>query len=284
MIMRGRKGSVFSGGVRVPFYLRYPAKLKGNKDIETTAAHMDILPTLSEICGVKMPEDRKIDGKNLAPLLTEQKVLWEDRSLFFYWTRRYPELYQNMALQRGPYKLVAHVDYDSPIDDYELFNIQEDPYEQDNLVQKSKEIAVSLKAEMDLHYNDLIQSSNLLNPPHIQIGSEYENPVFLNRNDAGGERGIWDQEEIYGKWSVSLKEGLYNVKFRFVKPLPKGGKMYMETGAIINQKKNDKEDIIFIEMQNIHLPNMECDLIKNIPILGQIPKSELTQIHSKLEI
>lgn len=259
--MRGRKGSVFSGGVRVPFYLRYPAKLKGNKDIETTAAHMDILPTLSEICGVKMPEDRKIDGKNLAPLLTEQKVLWEDRSLFFYWTRRYPELYQNMALQRGPYKLVAHVDYDSPIDDYELFNIQEDPYEQDNLVQKSKEIAVSLKAEMDLHYNDLIQSSNLLNPPHIQIGSEYENPVFLNRNDAGGERGIWDQEEIYGKWSVSLKEGLYNVKFRFVKPLPKGGKMYMETGAIINQKKNDKEDIIFIEMQNIHLPNMECDLI-----------------------
>ncbi len=259
--MRGRKGSVFRGGVRVPFYLRYPAKWNGNKDIETTTAHMDVLPTLSEICGVKMPEDRKIDGKNLVPLLNEQKVSWEDRSLFFYWTRRYPELYQNMALQKGSYKLAAYVNYDSPIDDYDLFNIQEDPYEQNNLLPESKEKAVSLKVEMDLRYNELIQSSNLLNPPHIQIGSEYENPVFLNRNDAGGERGIWDQEEVYGKWNVSIKEGLYNVKFRFVKPLQIGGKMFMETGAIINQKKNDKENVSYIEMQNIHLPNMECDLI-----------------------
>ena len=267
--MRGRKGSVFRGGVRVPFYLRYPGKWKGNKDIETTTAHMDVLPTLSEICGVKMPEERKIDGKNLVPLLNEQKVSWKDRSLFFYWTRRYPELYQNMALQKGSYKLVAHVDYDSPIDGYELFNIKEDPYEQYNLVLKSKEKAVSLKAEMDLRYNELIKSSNLINPPHIEVGSEHENPVFLNRNDAGGERGIWDQEEVYGKWRVSIKEGLYNIKFRFVKPLQKGGKMYMETGAIINQKKNDTENVSSLEMQNIHLPNMECDLIPFYALNGK---------------
>ena len=267
--MRGRKGSVYKGGVRVPFYMRYPARWKGNQEIETTSAHIDVLPTISEICGVKIPENRKIDGKNLAPLLRKEKVDWEERSLFFYWTRRYPELYQNMALQKGSYKLVAHVDYDSPIDDFELFNIQDDPYEQHNLVQKSKGKAVSLKAEMDLYYSELIQSSNLLDPPYIEVGSDYENPVFLNRNDAGGERGIWAQEEVYGKWSVSINKGLYNIKFRFVEPIPKGGKMYLETGTIINQMKNDTDNVNFIEMQDIHLPKMECDLIPFYTINGK---------------
>ena len=259
--MRGRKGSVFRGGVRVPFYLRYPAKWKGNQDIETTVAHIDVLPTLSEICAVKMPVERKIDGKNLVPLLNEQKVSWEDRSLFFYWTRRYPELYHNMALQKGPYKLVANTDFDSAIEDFDLFNIKEDPYEQHNLVQQRKNQAVSLKTEMDLHYNELIQSSNLMNPPRIQVGGDNENPVFLNRNDAGGERGIWAQEEVYGKWRVSINEGYYNVKFRFVKPVPKGGKLYLETGARINQAKNDTDNVDFLEMKNIFLPTMDCDLI-----------------------
>jgi len=267
--MRGRKGSVYKGGVRVPFYMRYPERWTGNQEIETTAAHIDVLPTISEICGVKMPEKRKIDGKNLTPLLRKEKVDWEGRSLFFYWTRRYPELYQNMALQKGSYKLVAHVDYDSPVDDFELFNIQDDPYEQYNLVQKSKEKAISLKAEMDLHYNELIQSSNLVDPPNIQVGSNHENPVFLNRNDAGGERGIWAQEEVYGKWSVSINEGLYNIKFRFVEPIPKGGKMYLETGVIINQMKNDTDNVSFIEMQYIHLPKMECDLIPFYALNGK---------------
>ena len=267
--MRGRKGSVFRGGVRVPFYLRYPTKWRGNQDIEATVAHIDVLPTLSEICGVKMPEDRRIDGKNLIPLLNEQKVSWEDRSLFFYWTRRYPEIYHNMALQKGPYKLVANTDYDSAIEDFNLFNIKEDPYEQHNLVQERKKQADSLKTEMDLHYNELIQSSNLMDPPRIQVGSDNENPIFLNRNDAGGERGIWAQEEVYGKWRVSINEAYYNIKFKFVKPLPKGGKLYLETGARINQAKNDTDNVDFLEMKNIFLPKMDCDLIPFYMVSGK---------------
>jgi arylsulfatase len=157
--------------------------------------------------------------------------------------------------------LVANTDYDSAIDDFNLFNIKDDPYEQHNLVQQRKNQAVSLKTEMDLRYNELIQSSNLMNPPRIQVGSDNENPVFLNRNDAGGERGIWDQEEVYGKWRVSINEAYYNVKFRFVKPVPKGGKLYLETGARINQVKNDTDNVDFLEMKNIFLPKIDCDLI-----------------------
>ena len=267
--MRGRKGSVYRGGVRVPFYLRYPSKWNGNRDIETTTAHIDMLPTLAEICNASIPTDRKIDGKNLVPLLNKKRVDWEDRPLFFYWTRRYPERYNNMALQKGPYKLVAHTDYDAPIGNFELFNLANDPYEQVNLVEQRKDGAKSLKSEMNNYYNELIQSANLLDPPRIQIGSEYENPVFLNRNDAGGERGIWNQEEVYGKWEVSIAEGVYDIKFRFVKPIEKGGKMYLEIGARISQKKNELDNADFIEMKNISLPKMDCSLIPFYAVNGK---------------
>ncbi|MBT8305508.1 MAG: arylsulfatase, partial [Maribacter sp.] len=150
--MRGRKGSVFRGGVRVPFYLRYPNKWRGNLDIETSSAHIDVFPTLSELCNVKLPEERKIDGKNLAPLIEGEEIPWEDRPLFFYWTRRYPELYQNMALQSGSYKLVGQTDYNAQITDFGLFNIKDDPYEENNLAQQRKDQALMLKKEMDLKY------------------------------------------------------------------------------------------------------------------------------------
>ena len=259
--MRGRKGSVFRGGVRVPFYLSYPAKYKGNKDIETTSAHIDILPTLAEICNAKLPTDRVIDGKSLVPLLNKQSVDWADRSLFFYWTRRYPELYNNIALQKGNFKLVGQTDYNSAIEDFELFDIKQDPYEQKNMVADKKDIANSLKDELDRIYNELISSENIFHGPRIIIGDEHENPVYLNRNDADGARGIWAQEEVFGKWQVTIKEGLYNVRFKFVEPVVAGGQMVLETGAIVNQMKNIPYNTDIIEMKNVSLEEMDCELI-----------------------
>ncbi len=259
--MRGLKGSVYRGGVRVPFYLRYPAKYTEDKDIETTAAHIDILPTLAEICNAKLPTDRIIDGKSLVPLLNGKTVDWADRSLFFYWTRRYPELYNNIALQKNNYKLAGHTDYNSAIENFELFDVKQDPYEQKNIVADKKDMAKSLKTELDKIYNELITSENLIHGPRIIVGDEHENPVYLNRNDAEGERGIWAQQEIYGKWQVSIKEGLYNVRFKFVEPVAADGQMVLETGTVVNQMRNklDKTDII--EMKHVNLKEMDCELI-----------------------
>ena len=259
--MRGRKGSVFRGGVRVPFFIRYPALLKGDKNIETTAAHIDILPTLAALCNASVPGDRTIDGKNLLPLIKGEKVDWSDRSLFFYWTRRYPELYNNIALQKGNYKLVGNTNYNALIESFELFNLQSDPYEQNNIVAANKNIAVTLKSELDKIYTGLVHSSNLLNPPRIIIGSKQENPVILNRNDAGGQRDIWAQEEIYGSWKVRITEGHYNIRFKFIKPVKAGGRMFLETNSIIHQQKNDLPDTDIIEMNNVYLPKMEGDFI-----------------------
>lgn len=259
--MRGLKGSVFRGGVRVPFYLRYPKGFEGNKDIETTAAHIDILPTISQLCNVKMPADRTIDGKNLVPLIHGKLIDWADRSLFFYWTRRFPELYNNIALQKGNFKITGHTDYNAEIEEFEMFDLEKDPFEQVNLVAENRDQALALKAELDAHYKELIRSKNLINPLPIVVGSPHENPITLNRNDADGERGIWSQEEIYGKWKVSIEKGTYNVKFKFIEPVEGNGTMYLETNGIINQMKNDKMNVDIIEMKNIEFPHLAGDLI-----------------------
>ena len=259
--MRGKKGSVYRGGVRVPFYIRYPALFKDHKTIDISAAHIDILPTISKLCNVKQPIDRIIDGKSLLPLIKGEQIAWQDRSLFFYWTRRYPELYNNIAIQKGNYKLIGKTDYNASIEDFELFNIDNDPYEQSNIVMENKILAKELKSELDQVYTELINSENLKNQPRIIIGSPYENPVLLNRNDASGERGIWDQEEIYGKWKVSIHEGLYNIKFKFIKPVKLNGRMYIETNTIVHQMKNKKSGQDIIEMKNIYFSKLDCDFI-----------------------
>jgi hypothetical protein len=109
-------------------------------------------------------------------------------------------------------------------------------------------------------YKQLVASYNLVNPPRIFVGNKNENPVFLNRNDAAGERGIWDQEEIYGKWLVNIAEGNYNIRFRFLKPVDAGGQMVLETGTIVNQLKVEKGNIEIIEMKNVRLPALDCEL------------------------
>ncbi len=260
--MRGRKGSVYRGGVRVPFFLKFPVLFHGNRDIETTTAHIDILPTLAEICNAKMPTDRKIDGKSLLPLLKEENIAdFDNRPLFFYWTRRLPELYQNIALQKGPYKLVGHTNFDAPLENFELFNIQKDEFELKNILPENKKLASEMKTELDQMIQEISNSPHLQNSPRIVIGSEHENPVYLNRNDAGGSRGIWTQEEVFGFWKVKIQEGKYNIRFKFIQPLESEGTMFLETNSLIFRQEHKNTPADEIEMKDVYFSEMECDLI-----------------------
>ena len=251
--MKGRKSSVYNGGIRVPFFLRFPAMFSGNQEVNQITAHIDLLPTLSKLCSVEMPRDRKIDGRSFIPSINSEKL--PERSFFSYWTRKYPELYNNIALQRGQFKLIGKTDYNSPIENFELYDTYNDPFEKNNLVTQKKSIALSLKKEMHQTFLELVNSENLKNPPRIMLGSDFENPVYLNRNDAGGQRAVWNQEQAYSFWKVDInKEGLYDLKFKFLKPLPANGNMYLEIGQSIQQKFNSKDNLDLIEMKSVYLP------------------------------
>ena len=251
--MKGRKTSVYNGGIRVPFYFRYPNEFSGDKEVDQMTAHIDLLPTLSKLCGTRIPEDRKIDGRNFIPSI-EGKIQPE-RSFFSYWTRKYPELFNNIALQRGQFKLVGNTDYDSEIENFQLYDTNKDPFEKNNLMAQKKSIGLSLKEEMHQTFLELVNSENLKNPPRIILGSDFENPVYLNRNDAGGQRAVWNQEQAYSFWKVDInKEGLYDLKFKFLKPLPANGNMYLEIGQSIQQKLNSKDNLDVIELKSVYLP------------------------------
>ena len=259
--MRGLKGSVYSGGIRVPCYIRYPALFKMNTEVEVNTAYIDIMPTIAEICRAEMPSDRVIDGRSIIPLINGLKTDWENRPLFFYWSRKYPELYNNMALLKGNYKLTGHTGYDAAIEGFELFDISKDPCEQNNIIAANKSEAKNLKDDLNKIFRELVSSPNLTDPPVTVLGTSHENPVILSRNDADGERGIWDQEEIHGKWRVKFTEGHYNIKFRFIKPVKGKGQMMLETKSFINQKINNADNAELIEMNGIFFQEMECDLV-----------------------
>jgi arylsulfatase len=260
--MKGLKSSVYRGGVRVPFYWRLPALFKGNRDMEAVTAHIDILPTLAELCHAKMPTDRTIDGKSFLPLLKgEKQEVFEKRPLFFYWTRQYPELYNNIALQKGPWKLVGNTSYNAALENFELYNIIEDETELKNVLSERKTVASDMKTELDHILREVSDSHNMQNPPRIIIGSEYENPVYLNRNDAGGARAIWTQEEVYGLWRVKIQEGRYNIRCKFIQPLESGGVLYLEANPLIYRLENKDNVSDIIEMTDVYFSDSECDFI-----------------------
>ncbi len=84
--MKGQKGSSDEGGVRVPFFARWDGKFPAARDVSNVSAHIDILPTLAEIAGAKVPEDQ-VEGRSLVPFLKNLKVKPSDRYLFTHKAR-----------------------------------------------------------------------------------------------------------------------------------------------------------------------------------------------------
>jgi arylsulfatase A-like enzyme len=80
--MRGRKGSEYDGGHRVPCFLSRGSQWRPNRDVGRLTAHIDLMPTLLELCGVPFPKNVEFDGKSLVPLLREKPEAWPERTLF----------------------------------------------------------------------------------------------------------------------------------------------------------------------------------------------------------
>ena len=127
------------------------------------------------------------------------------------------------------------------------------------MVPKNKQNATALKTELDALITELSTAPNLVNPPRIAVGTPHENPVYLNRNDAGGQRGVWNQEEIFSYWKVAMEKGVYNLKFKFLKPLDGGGEMYLELGQSILKKHKPQPETDLLVWNGVSLPQGTFD-------------------------
>jgi arylsulfatase A-like enzyme len=204
--MRGRKGTVFQGGIRVPFFIRWPAALKPRIE-DTPAAHVDVVPTLLE--AALLPA-RPTDGASLLPLLRMNAPL-PDRSLFFQWHRGdAPEANRACAVRRGQWKLVR-LDPKTPA---MLFDLGSDPGEKNDLAASRPDIVARLQADYDAWFKDVCSTRDFA-PPRIGVGSPEENPVLLTRQDWRGPSAGWTPKSR-GWWELEgLRAGTCDVRLLF---------------------------------------------------------------------
>ncbi|MCK5469669.1 MAG: sulfatase-like hydrolase/transferase, partial [Cyclobacteriaceae bacterium] len=226
--LRKRKSSVYGGGVRVPCMIRYPKKYPDKQDLDIRLAHIDLLPSILDLCGLNQP-DHNIDGRSFEKANGSNFNAFSERTLFFEWGRGFPIKYKNFSALKGDYKLVGNTGSDSEISNFELFNVKSDPFENTNLVDREPEIALDLKVSMDGWYEEIISEKHNNKVFPAYIGSEFENPVVLNRNDAKGTPVAWGQDDILGFWDVKvLDSGNYNVTFQFVNAIKEPGIIHLK--------------------------------------------------------
>ncbi|MGB0766362.1 MAG: arylsulfatase [Phycisphaeraceae bacterium] len=124
--LRGLKGSVFEGGIRVPMIAAWPGKIRPGTTSDLVCGQVDILPTLIEAAGGKAP--RGIDGVSFLPTLTGNGE--QVKPDFYYW-----ELGNKQAILQNDWKLVRTFNKQDRPTTY-LFNLEEDPYEKNNLADR----------------------------------------------------------------------------------------------------------------------------------------------------
>jgi arylsulfatase A-like enzyme len=133
--LRATKGSLYEGGIRVPFILRWPARVPAELVYHDPACTLDILPTALAAAGGTPPKGRIFDGVNLIPYLTEEKRTQPHGTLFWRWG-------ENFALRKDNWKLVkSH--QPAP----RLYDLSKDISEADDLYEQEPRIVKKLMAE-----------------------------------------------------------------------------------------------------------------------------------------
>jgi arylsulfatase A-like enzyme len=138
---RGWKLTNFEGGLRVPLFIKWPSRIAAGTSVDTPVAHIDMMPTMAAAAQAASPQDVLIDGLDLLPLATgEGAEAWSRETLFW---------------QSGYYRVVRHGDWKLQVSERPkknwLYNLAEDPTEQNNLAQTRPEKLEELKALLDAH-------------------------------------------------------------------------------------------------------------------------------------
>jgi arylsulfatase A-like enzyme len=127
--MKGRKGSIDEGGVRVPCLIRWPGHIRPGTRITHIAGAIDLLPTLAEMAGIPVVGDKPLDGKSLKPLLLGQAPPWADRMIFSLSGQRVSVRTQRFRLDPAG----------------RLYDLESDPGQQRDLADKEPELARKLR-------------------------------------------------------------------------------------------------------------------------------------------
>ncbi|MBI4578662.1 MAG: sulfatase [Planctomycetes bacterium] len=155
--LRGGKGSVWEGGVRVPAIARWPGHLPAGRSTCEIAANIDILPTFAGLAGARVPAERAIDGRNLWPLMSGQPDAESPHPAFYYYAGSPPDRPANLrAVRDRRWKL--HLVPDGPrLRGTELYDLEGDVSETRNRIDDYPDVAKRLEATAQ-QFNDELQA------------------------------------------------------------------------------------------------------------------------------
>ena len=126
--LRGRKGSTYEGGVRVPTIVHWPGRIPAGSSSDEITSTMDLLPTLARLANSKAPTDRILDGHDIWPILSAAPNARTQHDAFYYYRKEELE-----AVRSGPWKLHLKADNGQPA----LYNLSADISETTNLINLS---------------------------------------------------------------------------------------------------------------------------------------------------
>ncbi|MCH8333863.1 sulfatase, partial [Candidatus Sumerlaeota bacterium] len=157
---RGRKGTAWEGGMRVPFLARWPGRIPAGGSSDAIAMNIDLFPTLTELAGIDPPGDRTIDGRNIFALMKGDQRSPHEYLYFFN-----KEILAAVRTQR--WKLVVQSWYrawNAPLgsESYHyypglLFDLENDPEERYSYTREHPDLAKQLRQWIDQGRRDLIE-------------------------------------------------------------------------------------------------------------------------------
>ena len=210
--MRGTKGSAYDGGHRVPSFWYWPQGELGNpRDMDSLTAHIDLLPTLADICHLDTTTTQPLDGISLLPWLQNRPNTFPDRTLFVHSQRiEYPRKWKTASVMTDRWRL---------IDGKELYDIREDPGQERDLSVSHPETVHRLRTAYDDWWASL--KPRFDSHPFIVIGSPKANPTTITAHDWHGSSVPWNQRMIRnmpaanGYWMVECEHtGWYRFTLR----------------------------------------------------------------------
>ncbi len=218
--MRGQKGSEYDGGHRVPFFVHWPAAgwTKG-RDVTPITAHVDVVPTLIDLCGVDAPKGVKFDGRSIRSLLEGKANVddetWPDRILITDSQRvKDPIKWRKSAVMTNRWRLNNQT---------ELYDMKADPGQKQNVAKQNPDVVARLQAFYEDWWAELLPTFS--QSTAIYLGHERDNPATLTSHDwITTQMTPWNQSHIRraftgaqntGFWNVKVtEEGLYEIRLR----------------------------------------------------------------------
>lgn len=220
--MRGKKGSPYDGGHREPCFLYWPAGgLDKPRTVDRLTAHLDLLPTMVDLCGLQLPQPVRFDGVSLKPLLQgPTRDDWPQRTIVLGTPHNNgganappPRYGEGCAVMTDPWRLV---------NDKELYDMANDPGQRKDVAANHAAVVLELREAYRKYWADVSAKDKDWRGRPI-IGSPRQAEVHLCAEDWYTTKGScpWNQAMVakgadaMGRWPVRFAEaGSYQVEVR----------------------------------------------------------------------